>query len=85
NQEFLAATEARNMAENILLIALAARERKESRGAHYLAEHPHTDYSQWTRNIILKKQQGKTNITLEPAVVTTVKPPEGILPYGKTE
>ena len=67
------------------IFKLLRNQRPLFRGAHYLAEHPHTDYSQWTRNIILKKQQGKTNITLEPAVVTTVKPPEGILPYGKTE
>ncbi len=85
NQEFMAAVEARNMAENILVIALAARERKESRGAHYLAEHPHTDYGQWTKNIKLKREQGKMVISFSPVVQTAVHPPEGILPYGKTE
>ncbi len=85
NQEFMAAVEARNMAENILMIALAAGKRKESRGAHYLTEHPHTDYSRWTKNIRLKAQQGKILITLSPVVQTAIQPPEGILPYGKTE
>lgn len=85
NRELLAALEAWNIAQNIEMIGTSAFQRVESRAAHYLAENPETDYTNWTKNIKLKMEDGKFVTTIEPIVECGVRPPTGIVPYGQTE
>jgi succinate dehydrogenase/fumarate reductase flavoprotein subunit len=85
NRELLAAIEARNIAQNMELIAVAALQRPESRAAHYLAENPMTDYRSWTKNIKLRIVEGEVTTTIEPIVGGILDPPNAVVPYGHTE
>jgi fumarate reductase (CoM/CoB) subunit A len=57
--------------ENLLmvgrLIALAAMERRETRGAQYREDHPELDES-WAKNIVLQLESGKTRVKMKPVV-----------------
>jgi len=60
--------------QNMLLIgqaiALAALQRKESRGAHYRSDYPDIDNSQWKINLIVKlDEEGKLNISRKAGTV----------------
>jgi fumarate reductase (CoM/CoB) subunit A len=57
--------------ENLLmvgrLIALAAMERRETRGAQYREDYPELDES-WSKNIVLQLESGKTRVRMKPVV-----------------
>ena len=53
----LDALEAANMAQAAWLIATAARERRESRGAHYRLDYPEA-LPAWRRHIVLRRSSG---------------------------
>lgn len=85
NQEFLAALEARNIALNIEMIATGALLRSESRGSHYLSDNPKTDFTNWTKNIKMKRTGDRIETRVESIVEVGIQPPMGLLPYGQTE
>ena len=60
--------------QNMLLvgqaIALAALQRKESRGSHYRSDYPDIDNSHWKINLIVKlDEEGKLNISRKAVVI----------------
>ncbi len=57
--------ETRNLAVVARLIATAALARRESRGAHYRADHPSTDPA-WRRRILLIPEAGSARLETEP-------------------
>jgi succinate dehydrogenase/fumarate reductase flavoprotein subunit len=85
NQELLAAVEARNLALNIEMIAASALARPESRGAHYVAEHPETDFTNWTKNVRVQRTGDRIEAQVVPIVKAGIEPPAGLVPYGQTE
>ena len=56
------AVELANMITVARLIAQAALERKESRGAHFRSDFPHTDDAHWQTHLLLQQQRGALTI-----------------------
>ena len=64
NSKLLMSLSVQNMVLVGQAIALAALQRKESRGAHYRSDYPDIDNSQWKINLIVKlDEEGELNIS----------------------
>jgi succinate dehydrogenase/fumarate reductase flavoprotein subunit len=85
NREWVEALQVENMLQCLEIIATAALAREESRAAHYRKDFPNTDYANWTKNIVVKLVNGKMQLRTEPVVVTKLKPPSKVVPYGIVE
>lgn len=85
NREWVEALQVENMLLCLEMVARAGIMRTESRGAHYRKDYPNTDYIKWTKNIIVRQVEGKMTFRTEPAIITKLKPPEKVTPYGVTE
>lgn len=85
NKEWVEALQIDNMLLVLEMIARAALLRTESRGAHYRKDYPYTDYKNWNKNIVIRELNGKMDLYTQPVIVTKLKPPEKILPYGVVE
>jgi succinate dehydrogenase/fumarate reductase flavoprotein subunit len=85
NQELLAAVEARSLALNVEMIAASALARPESRGSHYVSEHPKTDFANWTKNVRVQRTGDTIQVQVLPIVEAGIRPPTGLVPYGQTE
>ena len=48
-----------NLIEVARMLAIAALERKESRGGHFRFDYPEVDTENWTCNIVLKAENGR--------------------------
>jgi L-aspartate oxidase len=57
--------ETQNMLTVARLMALAARERKESRGVHFRTDHPETDAALDGRHLIVQRGDGKLEMRME--------------------
>lgn len=55
NREVINAIENKNMVDIALIIALSAKERRESRGAHIRSDYPNTDNKVWLKNIFVHR------------------------------
>ena len=85
NREWFEALENENLLQGLELIARTALLRTESRGAHFRLDYRDTDYKNWSKNIVVKQVNGKISLTIEPAAITKLKPPEKVVPYGVVE
>ncbi len=56
------------------LVALCARQRRESRGAHYRADHPARDDARWLVNVFVAEQRGAPTLWTEPVRLTRARP-----------
>lgn len=82
NREWIEALQIENMLLCLEATARAALLRTESRAAHFREDYPQTDYTHWTKNIIVKKIAGKMTFQVEPVEITTLPPPDKIVDYG---
>ena len=74
NTEFYNALELRNMLDLALVIASAALNRKESRGAHYRFDYPERDDQNWLKHTITYLRGNTVEITYKPVKMTKWKP-----------
>ena len=56
------------------LIARSALERRESRGAHYRADHPEPDDRRWLVNVMVARGQEDLRVWTEPVPLTRARP-----------
>ena len=56
------------------LIARSALERRESRGAHYRADHPEPDDRRWLVNVMVARRQEDLRVWTEPVPLTRARP-----------
>jgi len=79
NTDLVAALETYNMLQDAVIVAAAALNRTESRGAHYRTDYPKRDDVNWLKHTIVVKDVS-TNLgvsfTSQPVTLTTWKPVE---------
>jgi len=79
NTDLVAALETYNMLQDAVIVAAAALNRTESRGAHYRIDYPKRDDVNWLKHTIAVKDVS-TNLgvsfTYQPVTLTTWKPVE---------
>jgi len=79
NTDLVAALETYNMLQDAVIVAAAALNRTESRGAHYRTDYPKRDDVNWLKHTIAVKDVS-TNLgvsfTYQPVTLTTWKPVE---------
>ncbi len=56
------------------LVARSALERRESRGAHYRADHPEPDDARWLANVLVAERGGESSVWTEPVRLTRARP-----------
>lgn len=81
NREWIMALELRNLLPILELMSSAALKRTESRGTHFRADYPETDYDKWTTCIYGRLDGDKPKLFTEPPVVTQVELPKGKMDY----
>ncbi len=74
NTEFFNALELRNMLDLALVIANAAINRTESRGAHYRTDYPERDDKNWLKHTIAYLRGNTVEITYKPVKITKWQP-----------
>mgnify|MGYP001772478576 FL=1 len=74
NTEFYNALELKNMLDLALVIASAALNRKESRGAHYRLDYPERDDQNWLKHTIAYLRGNTVEISYKPVKMTKWKP-----------
>jgi fumarate reductase flavoprotein subunit len=62
------------------LIARSALERRESRGAHYRADHPEPDDARWLVNVLIAEREGRPAVWTEPVRLTRARPEAATAP-----
>jgi succinate dehydrogenase/fumarate reductase flavoprotein subunit len=62
------------------LIARSALERRESRGAHYRADHPEPGDARWLVNVLLAGREGEPTAWTEPVRLTRARPDPAVAP-----
>lgn len=77
NLGLIEAKEVELMIDTAKAIAASALIRQESRGVHFREDYPVTDYTNWTKHVVLEQADEKLKSTLEPVVLTKLKPPKG--------
>jgi succinate dehydrogenase/fumarate reductase flavoprotein subunit len=85
NRDWFFALEYENMVQTLQMVATAALERKESRGANYRLDYPMTDNDNWLKNLVIKREDGHLKMWSVPIIVTRFQPPAGVFSYGKLE
>jgi succinate dehydrogenase/fumarate reductase flavoprotein subunit len=91
NKEWLEAMELENMVQVLEASTRAALARTESRGVHFREDHPNTDNDQWLKEVVVRRARredtrredtlGDMQIDIRSLAMTTLTPPEGVLPY----
>jgi len=71
NREWIEALEIRDMLDLAEIIATAALQRTESRGAHSRADYPNRDDKDWLKSIVTKSENGKIIHSTEPVEILT--------------
>jgi fumarate reductase flavoprotein subunit len=66
--------DAKNQCLAARLIARSALERRESRGAHYRADHPASDDGRWLVNVFVARRNGSDAVWTEPVRLTRARP-----------
>jgi succinate dehydrogenase/fumarate reductase flavoprotein subunit len=81
NKAWGEAIEVKNLVTVLDLSARAALARTESRGVHFREDHPVTDNDSWMKEIVLQKQGESLRLSTQPVNITTMTPPQGVIPY----
>ena len=84
NKEWIEALELENVVQVLEISARSSLMRTESRGVHYRSDYPYTDNDNWLNEIVVKKVDGKMDITIRPIIVTKISPPRGVSLYMET-
>ncbi len=69
----------RSLCEMSRVIALAAKHRQNSRGAHYRSDYPDPGAMETSRFTVARQAAGKIELTDEPVLFTHVKPGESLI------
>ena len=78
NTEFFNALELKNMLDLALVIAHAALNRTESRGAHYREDYPQRNDQEWMKHTLTYLRGKTVEISYKPVKVTRWKPEERV-------
>jgi succinate dehydrogenase/fumarate reductase flavoprotein subunit len=76
NTEWVRTIQIDTMLQILEMVARASLLRKESRGAMYRKDYPHTDNKNWLKNIVIRQEAGKMKLRTRPVVITKVKAPK---------
>jgi succinate dehydrogenase / fumarate reductase flavoprotein subunit len=74
NTELLNAWELGNLLDIAEVVALSAINRTESRGGHSREDYPERDDENWLKHTLVRKKNGKLEISYKPVVITKYKP-----------
>jgi len=74
NQTLNFARELANMLVLARVVTLGARQRNESRGAHYKPEFPDRDDANWLKTTRAKWKNGEIELTYEPVDISLIPP-----------
>ena len=82
NREWLEALQLPNLILYMRMVANAAMMRTESRGAHYRLDHPKSDNTDWLKNIVVVRENGRMAVSTAPVTIKHVEPAAGVFDYG---
>jgi succinate dehydrogenase / fumarate reductase, flavoprotein subunit len=74
NTEMLNAWELGNMLDIAEVVAMSALNRTESRGGHSREDYPNRDDVDWLKHTLIRKRNGKLEISYKPVVITKYQP-----------
>ncbi|MGE5842786.1 MAG: succinate dehydrogenase flavoprotein subunit [Deltaproteobacteria bacterium] len=74
NTDLLEAIELRGLLDLAEAIAVSAKSRQESRGAHYREDYPDRDDQNWLKHTLVQRTQGLPRVFYKPVTVTRFKP-----------
>jgi succinate dehydrogenase / fumarate reductase flavoprotein subunit len=74
NTELLNAWELGNLLDIAEVVALSAINRTESRGGHSREDYPERDDENWLKHTLVRKKNGRLEISYKPVVITKYKP-----------
>jgi len=81
NREWITALELNNLVPLLEVISRAALKRTESRGVHYRADFPETDFDQWNCNLVVRDANGSPAFRTKSTTITCVEVPVGKVDY----
>ena len=81
NKEWIDVLELDNLVYLLKAAAKSALFRTESRGVHYREDYPYTDNDNWLQESIIKSAGGALQVQKRPAVLTTLSPSKGRVPF----
>ncbi|MGC9182946.1 MAG: succinate dehydrogenase/fumarate reductase flavoprotein subunit, partial [Caldisphaera sp.] len=77
NTDLVAALETMNLLDNAFMVAKAALNRTESRGAHFRTDYPKRDDENWLKHtIVIRNGTDDLSILYSPVTINTWKPVE---------
>ncbi len=74
NTEIIEALETQNLLDFSEIIVYGARERKESRGAHWRVDHPTRDDENWMKHTFAFRKDGSIELKYKEVVITSIPP-----------
>jgi succinate dehydrogenase / fumarate reductase flavoprotein subunit len=74
NTELLNAWELGNLLDVAEVVAVCALNRTESRGGHSREDYPERDDKNWLKHTLIRRKDGKLDITYKPVVITKYQP-----------
>ena len=81
NKEWIEALDLENMVLTMQACALAAKERKESRGVHYREDYPQVNNVDWLKQILIAKDQDQLTVSTKPVNTGFLQPAQGKFDY----
>ncbi len=76
NTEVIEALETQNLLDFSEIIVYGARERKESRGAHWRNDYPKRDDDKWMKHTFAFRREGGIELRYKDVVITSIPPKE---------
>ena len=84
NIEIIETMELENMIQVLILSAISALHRTESRGVHYRIDRPNVDHNQWLQEIVVKQVGPEHKVSTVPVTVTRCSLPSGKMTFEDT-